>query len=928
MQFFSIAVSGAVSGSIYALLAIGLVLSYQTSRIFNFGHAATAFASAYLYYQLHVALDWNKWLVLIGVVVIFAPMMGWVWDRLVFAKLAGAEESTKIVAGVGVLVVVPAVTVLICTGLKELFDIGFQDVAEVYLVPGILPPAQHTIAPGLTISNNQIVALVVSTMLFLALWTLLRFSALGLRMRASVDSPSLARLRGINTRRVSTLSWMISFGLAGVAGVLAAPFPGPFGLLNDNYTLALFIAIASAVVARLSSIPIAFATGLALGAGRNLVVGYVNEDHLGAVGGWLAGVYGLTASVPFLVLFIALIVLGQDKRIRKAGSVASAVTSIPDYRDDLTPAKKAVPWVIMSTVVMVAALTVMNGIWLQLVIFGFALGILFLSFTILTGLGGMVSLAQGAFATAAALTVGVLSHHGWPFLPALIVGVLLSCILGALTALPALRVSGLSLTFATLALALLASNVLFKIEWFSNGALGWTIKRPSFGPVDLGNDKVFLVVIFVIVIAMVKVASNLSGSATGRAIIAIRTAESAAAASGVSPRATKLTLFVLSAGVAGLGGVLAAMVYGTVLGTANPPQSSFLWLAVVVIVGVRSPGGAIIAGMVCAVLPRIVAHGFDLGVVSWGGTNNDLIAQVLFGIGAIQLAAQPNGLLAELSRSARERRDAKVLRKRGPIKIDSPAGLNPTEPTVVRTVGAPMEDATSAVPALLVIDNVRAAYGDVQVLHDVSLTVQRGEILALLGANGSGKSTLCSVAGGIVDVTAGSIWFDGEDITGMDAAQRVERGMILVPESRGIFPALTVDQNLSISLPKRADRDLAYARFPSLARRMKQPAGNLSGGEQQMLSLAPFLVQPPKLLISDEPSLGLAQLITTEIMAAFEQLRDEGTAVVLVEEKARDVLKVADRVGALQRGDIAWVVDRSEVDAERVASAYLGMTTV
>src|SRR5690606_33413487 len=110
-------------------------------------------------------------------------------------------------------------------------------------------------------------------------------------------------------------------------------------------------------------------------------------------------------------------------------------------------------------------------------------------------------------------------------------------------------------------------------------------------------------------------------------------------------------------------------------------------------------------------------------------------------------------------------------------------------------------------------------------------------------------------------------------------------------------------------------RELVYERFAALKHRLKQPAGNLSGGEQQMLSLAPFLVRPPKLLIGDEPSLGLAQIITAEIMAMFQQLRDEGTTVILVEEKARDVLRVADRVGALQRGELAWLVDSAQVDA-------------
>ncbi|MER7369954.1 ABC transporter permease subunit [Nonomuraea wenchangensis] len=938
MQFFSITISGAVSGAIYALLAIGLVLSHSTSRIFNFGHAATAFASAYLYHQFHVALGWNKWLTLLVIVALFAPLMGWAWDRLVFRRLADAEESTKIVAGVGVLIVVPAFVLLVCAILRDTLGIPFQDVAEVYQVPGVLPAQQHQIAEGLVLSNNQLVALGASVLLFVTMWAFLRFTPLGLHMRTAVDSPVLARLRGINTGRVSTLSWVISFFLAAVAGVLAAPFPGPFGLVNDNYTLALFVATTAAVVAGLRSVPLAFLAGLLIGAVRNIVVAYVNADYLGAFGAWAAKVYGLTASVPYAVLFIALILLGHDRKRRKAGTAATAAKPTPDYRDDLSPFKKALPWIIKSAVILLPALFLANGIWRQLFIYGFALGIILLSFTIVTGLGGMVSLAQGAFATAAGLTVGLLLANGWHYVPATVVGVLVAAALGALTALPALRLSGLSLTFATLALALLATNVLFKMEWFSNGTAGWSIPRPRFGPIDLGDDRVLLIAVFLVVLLLVWMANNLTNSAAGRAMIAVRTAEPAASASAVSPPVTKLLIFVISAAVAGLGGVLAVTVYGTILNTANPPQATFLWLAIVVIVGVRSPGGAIEAGIISAVLPWIMAHGFDLGPISWGGTSNDLIPQVLFGLGAIQLAAQPNGLLATQSMAARHRRDrrrAKLAAQaeaqaaaQSPAQVASPASPEPaievSEPAA--PVGSvPVADRS---PGLLELHGVHAAYGEVEVLHGIDLTVREGAILALLGANGSGKTTLCATIAGLVPVTSGRIVFDGEDITALDTLRRVERGLVLVPESRGVFPSITVDENLSIWLPSKADRAKVYEQFESLARRAGQPAGNLSGGEQQMLSLAPFLVRRPRLLISDEPSLGLAQLVTAEIMAAFQRLQQEGTTVVLVEEKARDVLTVADQVGALQTGHLRWVSERADVDEQRVAAAYLGMSAV
>ncbi|RNL62827.1 ATP-binding cassette domain-containing protein [Nocardioides marmoriginsengisoli] len=930
MEFSTIVISGAVSGALYALLAVGLVLTYNTSRIFNFGHAATAFASAYLFYQLNGALGWNGWLAAGFIALVFAPLMGYTWNRLVFSRLTEAEESTKIVASVGVLIAVPAMTVLICDLIESVFHPGFQDIAEVFLAAGLLPTGSHTIAEGLVLTNDQLFALGASIVLFVALWAMLRYTRIGLQMRVTVDSPSLASLRGIRPRRVSDLSWVISFVLAAIAGILAVPFPGPFGLSNDNYTTALFVAITAAVIARLTSIPVAFAAGLAIGAARNLVVAYVNGEYLGRVGEWAASVYGLTSSLPFLILFIALIVMGQEKNRRKAGMTATAAAPLPDYRDDLSPLRKALPWVIKLAVVLVPGLFFANELWRELIAYGFALGLIFLSFTVLTGLGGMVSLAQGAFVTASALMTGMLYHHGVPMVFAFLVGVAFSCVLGVLTALPALRLSGLGIAFATLALALLAGNILFKIDFLSNGTTGWQIPRPALGPLSFENDRVFLVAVVLLAVGLAKVVDNLLRSATGRAMIAARTAEPAAAASGVSPASVKLTLFAVSSGIAGLGGIIAASVYGSINGGLFPPQLSFTWLAIIVVVGLRSPAAAIEAGMVAAVAPRVISDGFNFGFVSWGGTSNDLIAQAMFGLGAIQMASQPDGYLADVSRRARTRRDARRLRVAQPadrVNAEHPVAVSSTE-METKQVSSRVDDSGNIGRALLELQDVRSGYGGLEVLHGVSLAVEAGSVLGLLGANGSGKSTLCSTIAGLVPTTGGRILFDGEDITTLTTAERVARGVVLVPESRGVFPSISVEENLKVWLRDSRERAEAYELFPSLAQRRQQPAGNLSGGEQQMLSLAPFLVRRHRLLISDEPSLGLAQLVTRDIMAAFDTLRRNGTTVILVEEKARDVLDTADLVGALKRGELAWLKASVDVDADQITSAYLGTAQV
>jgi len=224
-----------------------------------------------------------------------------------------------------------------------------------------------------------------------------------------------------------------------------------------------------------------------------------------------------------------------------------------------------------------------------------------------------------------------------------------------------------------------------------------------------------------------------------------------------------------------------------------------------------------------------------------------------------------------------------------------------------------------------VIEGVVAGYGGAEVLHGVDVTVSEHSVLALLGANGAGKSTLCAVASGLVTPTDGRVLIAGEDVTALAPHERERRGLLLVPEARGIFPDLTVEENLRLLLRSPAERQHAYERFPILGERRRQAAGLLSGGEQQMLSLASALARPPKVFIADEPTLGLAPLAAQEVSRALRELRELGVAIMLVEEKAHEVMALADIVAFMALGRIVWTGSREEADEERLASTYLGI---
>ncbi len=230
---------------------------------------------------------------------------------------------------------------------------------------------------------------------------------------------------------------------------------------------------------------------------------------------------------------------------------------------------------------------------------------------------------------------------------------------------------------------------------------------------------------------------------------------------------------------------------------------------------------------------------------------------------------------------------------------------------------------------MLVVENLDVSYGASQALFGVSLEVEAGSMVAVLGANGAGKSTLARTVSGLVPSTAGCVRFDGVDITKRAAFKLSAEGLAHIPEGRGIFPGLSVAENLRMAVKQlnRAEReaaiDAAIERFPVLGERRRQGAGTLSGGEQQMLALARALAVTPKLIIADEMSLGLAPLVADAVFEGLDQARKSGITVVLIEQFVHRALGLADRCVVLTRGRVGWSGPASEAHQE-VIDRYLG----
>ncbi len=236
---------------------------------------------------------------------------------------------------------------------------------------------------------------------------------------------------------------------------------------------------------------------------------------------------------------------------------------------------------------------------------------------------------------------------------------------------------------------------------------------------------------------------------------------------------------------------------------------------------------------------------------------------------------------------------------------------------------------------LLEVRDIVVHYGRIRALNGVSLTVHEGELVTLLGSNGAGKTTMMRAISGLLSLTSGSVWFDGVDVSKVKAHKRVTDGLIQAPEGRGVFPGMTIIENLEMGcygrkFPSKAEHDekldWVLTTFPRLAERRSQVGGTLSGGEQQMLAIGRALMARPKVLLLDEPSMGLAPMVISQIFKIISEINSQGTTVLLVEQNAQQALSRSDRAYILETGEVTRTgVARDLLHDDSIRAAYLGV---
>jgi branched-subunit amino acid ABC-type transport system permease component len=647
---------GVPTGCVYGLVAVGLVLTYKTSGVFNFAFGAQAFTSAVVFYVLVHDHGWPLVPSALIAIVVVSIVLGLLLDRFIFRLLRTSTPLAKLVTTIGLMVGIPET-------IKAIFGASARNGPPTLAVGhGLTLGSLRLNADGVAVCFATLLTVVVLTVLF-------RWTPLGLRMRAVVESHRLVELNGINAERVSTFSWLLSSLLAGMAGVLLAPL---YNVVDSNgFILLIVAASAAAVFARLTSIPLALVGGIALGALQQLLAHRLPLDSVLA--------RNIRPSLPFILLAVLLLVRPGLRRPQTTDPVSGVDPPPPalavTYMDPRLAKINRILFLVFVTAVCLAVMFVLPGLWVSYLAEGLALTTIFLSITVLVGIGGQISLCQASFAGLGAFTAGQLATRwDFPLYAGIVVGALVAALLGVLIALPCLRLGGLYLALGTLALALMLQNTLFVEPWLTGSEGGVDVPRPLIGSIDFANDRAFfffaLAVFGICGFAVVL----LRRGTTGQYLAALRGSEVAATAVGINPIRAKVTVFAVSAAIAGAGGVL----YASYLETArvddfNAIQGLF-WVLLVVTLGPRTVDGALNAGMAFVLLPPLLADIFHVP--------SDLVSSIqfaLFGFGAVTFARHQEGIVEYQKRTSIEKFNARLIRWFGPAKTDEAAPA-PTAP--------------------------------------------------------------------------------------------------------------------------------------------------------------------------------------------------------------------------------------------------------
>ncbi|HWA65429.1 MAG TPA: ABC transporter permease [Mycobacteriales bacterium] len=632
IAFEGFLITGLVIGSIYALIAMGLVVTYQTTGIFNFSHGAIAMAAAFMYWQLWQGWHLNVILSFLLVLLVIAPVFGLLIEYVLMRPIRGASVDLTIVITLGLLLAL----------------VGVANMKWSPTVTRVLPQlddGRGFRVGAVLVTYHELITVLALVAVAIVLRALFTRSRIGIAMRAVVDNPDLLAMAGGRPIRVQQLSWMLSTSLAALGGMLLAPIEQ---LSILNLTLLVVDGYAAAIIGRLRNLPVAVGGAIVIAVGQQMALGYLPTS------GFLTRVQNI---IPMIVLFIVLIVLPQD-RLRSASFASEVAPRVASLKSSLS---------VGASVIVVAAVVsaFLSGPNLKTASNGFITGIMLLSLVLLTGYGGMVSLCVLSFV---GLGSYAMSHAGGTSgsLLGVLAAVGLSAGVGALVALPTLRLRGLYLALATFSFATVMDLAVFTQILGTGGNLD--VARVHIPGIPTKSDRAFFMVCAVTFVLVAVGVLALRRSAFGRRLVATNDSPAACATLGVSVNSTKLITFTIAAGLAGLAGALYGGVPGSV--SANDFQAlvSLVILLLARVGGINTATGALLGASTLTAFQVAQPH-----LPIWAGQ----LQYTLTGLAAISVGRSPNGFGGRI---------AKLIERLHPASDELPAALDHGNPSNVGSV--------------------------------------------------------------------------------------------------------------------------------------------------------------------------------------------------------------------------------------------------
>ena len=945
-------VLGLVTGLTYAAFAAGFVLIYRSTGVLNFAHGEVGAFGVALFVLLLAQYSLNWWLSFVLALAACAAI-GMAIELIVIRRLFASPRLVVLIATIGV---------------GQIVVFAKFNLPKV-VTPGPIPaPFQATWTPTdhIRLQAREMVVLAVIPVLIGALAWFISRTRFGLAVRASATNPDTARVYGTSPRRTSTIVWTISGAFAAATAIFLAPLQGINSAQAGTAAIAeplLLRVLVVSLLARMRSLPGTLIGGVAVGVAEALIRSNVDSANRSVVDVYL-----------FLAVLVVVLLVIRSTGEQESWSLAPRVRAIPGRLESLWWVRRlnAMGFVALFGFFALLGLTLSTSsslfTWTSILLFAMVV----LSMTVLTGWAGQLSLGQFAFVGLGGLTVLGLTQGNdipvpfdlfdlsleLPWALAMVVATAVGVVVAVIVGLPALRVRGLFLAVTTLAFAVASATWLFQQDFFTGGT---SFPRPAnkpvldIGPIHIDFDasrKNYYFLCLVSLAVMAAVVARLRRTGIGRSWIAVRDNEEMAAASTVSPTRMKLAAFGVAGGIAAYsGGLLVTLVPSLQPDSLFRASESIVVVATAIIGGLGSVAGPILGALWVRGIPQIIPEELD-----------DLVRLLTSSIGLLVLLMYFPGGLLQIVYSIRDKLLERADRKMG--ARDTAAGVEPPaaeelpdaqdgpqtgpEPDRPRSpvTGSPAAAVAGPGPALQTRD-VSVHFGGNTAVDHVSVHVDHGELVGLIGTNGAGKSTLLNAISGFVPAE-GRVFVFGTDITARRSPARHARGLGRGFQGARIYPGLTVRESLMVALEARSRSRLAASMtalppspgqertkraeadeiidYMGLKRYADHFVATLSTGTRRIVELSSLLAVNARVLLLDEPTGGVAQREAEAFGPLIKQVQAElDAAVIVIEHDMPLVMGISDRVYCLEAG--AVIAEGSPEQVRRdplVIASYLG----